>query len=268
MTIAATKEKTLDTLFSQPLDKLVDFNFDEKVANVFPDMINRSVPGYASIVAMTGILSAEFYQADSCCYDLGCSLGASALSMARAIKARSIETRAIETRAVNAQSLRIIAVDNSPAMLQKAQLLVEKSDPNESDLSCIEFICDDINYVAINNASVVVMNFTLQFVAPEQRSDLLAKIYQGMKKGGILILSEKLNYTDAEQQQLLIDMHHFFKKANGYSELEISQKRQTLENVLLPETLEQHKIRLQQAGFKQTEQWFQCFNFASLIAIK
>ena len=258
MTISTTKEKTLDTLFSQPLDKLVDFNFDEKVANVFPDMINRSVPGYASIVAMTGILSAEFYQAGSCCYDLGCSLGASALSMARSI----------ETRAVNAQSLRIIAVDNSPAMLQKAQMLMEKSDPSENDLSCIEFICDDINHVDINNASVVVMNFTLQFIAPEQRSDLLAKIYQGMKKGGILILSEKLNYTDAEQQQLLIDMHHFFKKANGYSELEISQKRQTLENVLLPETLEQHKIRLQQAGFKQTEQWFQCFNFSSLIAIK
>lgn len=261
--IAARKEKTPDTLFSQPLDKLVDFNFDEKVANVFPDMINRSVPGYASIVAMTGILSAEFYQADSCCYDLGCSLGASALSMARSITARSIKSRA-----VNAQSLRIIAVDNSQAMLQKAQLLLEKSDPKDGDLSCIDFICDDINNIDINNASVVVMNFTLQFIAPEQRSALLAKIYQGMKSGGILILSEKLNSTDTGQQKLLIDMHHFFKKANGYSELEISQKRQTLENVLLPETLEQHKIRLQQVGFKQTEQWFQCFNFSSLIAIK
>ncbi len=262
----AVKDK--DTLYSRPLEKLVDFNFDEKVANVFPDMINRSVPGYASIVAMTGILSAEFYQAGSNCYDLGCSLGASSLSMARSINARFENAQLVETPSVKDSSLRIIAVDNSQAMLQKAQILLKQSDPDGSDISCIDFICDDINFVDINNASVVVMNFTLQFIALEQRSSLLAKIYQGMRTGGILILSEKLNYTDTEQQKLLIDMHHFFKKANGYSKLEISQKRQTLENVLLPETLEQHKIRLQQIGFKQTEQWFQCFNFSSLIAIK
>lgn len=243
----------LDTLYSSPLDKLVDFNFDEKVANVFPDMINRSVPGYASIVAMTGILSAEFYQPGTRCYDLGCSLGASALSMAKAIKD---------------DFLKIIAVDNSQAMLQKAQTLLDQSDPIESHAGCIELICNDINQIDVNNASVVVMNFTLQFIAPEQRSKLLKKIYQGMNQGGILILSEKLNYNNTSQQQLLIDMHHFFKKANGYSDLEISQKRQTIENVLLPETLEKHKTRLQEAGFKQVEQWFQCFNFSSLIAIK
>ncbi len=242
-----------DTLYSSPLDKLVDFNFDEKVANVFPDMINRSVPGYASIVAMTGILSAEFFQPDTQCYDLGCSLGASALSMAKAIK--------------NDQ-LKIIAVDNSQAMLKKAQSLLQQGNFPAGNLNCIEFICDDINQTEVNNASVVVMNFTLQFIAPEQRSGVLTKIYQGMNKGGILILSEKLNYTDSAQQQLLIDMHHFFKKANGYSDLEISQKRQTLENVLLPETLDSHKERLKSAGFTRVEQWFQCFNFSSLIAIK
>ena len=252
---------TSDTLYSRPLDKLVDFNFDEKVASVFPDMINRSVPGYASIVAMTGILAAEFYQPHSCCYDLGCSLGASSLSMAKSI---------------NDGSVKIIAVDNSQAMLHKAQALVKEnlksnklqSDPDKSHRQCIEFICDDINRVDISDASVVVMNFTLQFIEPQKRSALLQKIYQGMNDGGILILSEKLSYSDAARQQLLIDMHHFFKKANGYSDLEISQKRQALENVLLPETLEQHRMRLQQAGFRQTEQWFQCFNFSSLIAIK
>ena len=237
-----------DTLYAQPLEKLVDFNFDEKVANVFPDMINRSVPGYASIVAMTGILAAEFYQADTYCYDLGCSLGASALSMAKSIKDKS---------------KKIIAVDNSPAMLEKAQQLLGKSHEDS-----IELICDDINQVKICNASVVVMNFTLQFISPEKRAALLSDIYQGMKQGGILILSEKLSFDDQSQQQLLIDMHHFFKKANGYSRLEISQKRQTLENVLIPETLEQHKQRLRQVGFKQMEQWFQCFNFVSLVAIK
>jgi tRNA (cmo5U34)-methyltransferase len=247
-----------DTLFSSPLDKLVDFNFDEKVASVFPDMINRSVPGYASIVAMSGVLSAEFYQPHSQCYDLGCSLGASALSMAKALQARFADE----------QRLPVIAVDNSTAMLAKAQSLLQQSDPDAAYSKAIDFVCADVNDIVIENASVVVMNFTLQFIEPQQRQTLLANIYQGMKPGGILILSEKLNYSDAGQQKLLIDMHHFFKKANGYSALEISQKRQTLENVLLPETLAQHKQRLSEVGFKQTEQWFQCFNFSSIIAIK
>ncbi len=244
------EKDTSDKLYSKAIDKLVDFNFDEKVANVFPDMINRSVPGYASIVAMTGILSAEFYQPSSRCYDLGCSLGASALSISQSIED---------------DSKQIIAVDNSPAMLKKAQQLLEKSD-NQSH--AIELICDNILNINITNASIVVMNFTLQFIAPEKRSILLKNIYQGMKKGGILILSEKLSFDDKDQQELLIDLHHFFKKANGYSQLEISQKRQTLENVLIPETLDQHKERLAQAGFRQMEQWFQCFNFVSLLAIK
>jgi len=262
--IEEREAKSKDTLYSQPLEKLVDFNFDEKVANVFPDMINRSVPGYASIVAMTGILSAEFYQSGTLCYDLGCSLGASSLSMVKAISAGHDQKDSSNEGLQKRGALRVIAIDNSSAMLKKAQALIK----SDVDLSCIEFIHEDINQVEINNASVVVMNFTLQFIAPEQRSVLLAKIYQGMKPGGILILSEKLNYTDVSQQQLLIDMHHFFKKANGYSQLEISQKRQTLENVLLPESLEQHKKRLQEVGFSQTEQWFQCFNFSSIIAIK
>ncbi len=239
---------TRDKIYARPLDKLVDFNFDERVACVFPDMINRSVPGYASIVAMTGILAAEFYQSGSICYDLGCSLGASSLSIAKAI---------------NDPSVSIIAVDNSQAMLNKADELL----PPEIKQK-IHFVCADINDINIRNASIVVMNFTLQFIAPQKRAQLLSKIYQGMQPGGILILSEKLNFQNKQEQQLLIEMHHFFKKANGYTDMEISQKRQALENVLLPETLEQHKSRLQKVGFKQTEQWFQCFNFASLIAVK
>ncbi len=239
---------TRDKIYARPLDKLVDFNFDERVACVFPDMINRSVPGYTSIVAMTGILAAEFYRSGSVCYDLGCSLGASSLSMAKAI---------------NDPSVSIIAVDNSQAMLNKVDELL----PPEIKQK-IRFVCADINDINIRNASIVVMNFTLQFITPQKRTPLLSKIYQGMQTGGILILSEKLNYENEQEQQLLIEMHHFFKKANGYTDMEISQKRQALGNVLLPETLEQHKSRLHKAGFKQTEQWFQCFNFASLIAVK
>mgnify|MGYP001815493998 FL=1 len=238
-----------DSIYSTPLDKLVDFNFDEKVASVFPDMINRSVPGYASIVSMTGVLAAEFHQPGSYCYDLGCSLGASSLSMAKAI---------------NNNEFYIRAIDNSQAMLSQAKEFICL----ESCQNRIELVCDDICNVSIENASVVVMNFTLQFIEPARRFDLLQNIYQGMRSDGILILSEKLAFNNAAQQQLLIDMYHYFKKANGYSELEINQKRQALEKVLIPETLEQHQQRLQRIGFRQVEQWFQCFNFSSLIAIK
>lgn len=240
---------TADSIYAKLLDRLVDFNFDEKVAKVFPDMINRSVPGYASIVSMTGVLAAEFHQPESYCYDLGCSLGASSLSMAKAI---------------NNDNFYIKAVDNSEAMLTQAKRFISL----ESCQSRIELICDDICNVNIEKASVVVMNFTLQFIAPEKRFEMLQKIYQGMLPNGILILSEKLAYENTAQQQLLIEMHHYFKKANGYSDVEIHQKRQALENVLIPETIEQHKQRLQNTGFRQIEQWFQCFNFSSLIAIK
>lgn len=238
-----------DSLYARPLDQLADFKFDEKVANVFPDMINRSVPGYAGIIAMTGVLAAEFYQPGSYCYDLGCSLGASSLSMAKAIED---------------ESCRIIAIDSSEAMLKQAQAYISR----ESLLTSIELVCDDINKHEVLEASIVVMNFTLQFIRPEQRPALLEKIFQGMLPGGILILSEKLGFERPGQQQLLTDMHHFFKKANGYSELEISQKRQALENVLLPETLQTHKTRLYEAGFQQVEQWYQCFNFSSIVATR
>ncbi len=247
-----------DKIYSHPLEQLVDFNFDEKVANVFPDMINRSVPGYASIVAMSGILAAEFYQENSNCYDLGCSLGASALSMAKAIKKSGHCLKAKH----------IIAIDNSQAMLDKASQLIANNEFDSVYNDEIDFQYADINQIELSHASVVVMNFTLQFIAPEKRLNLLEKIYQAMNQGAILILSEKIAYDHQAQDQLLIDMHHYFKKANGYSDLEISQKRQSLEKVLLPESLEQHKQRLTSIGFLQVEQWFQCFNFSSLIAIK
>lgn len=132
----------------------------------------------------------------------------------------------------------------------------------------IYFQCKSILDLKIKNASVVVLNFTLQFINPKKRMALLKKIYDGMVEGGVLILSEKVEFSDAEVNSLLIDVYHRFKKANGYSELEISQKRTALENVLIPETISKHQERLRKAGFKSADVWFQCFNFMSMLAIK
>lgn len=241
--------KKADNIFATPLEQMVDFRFDERVVDVFPDMIQRSVPGYGTLISNIGILAARYAQPGSNCYDLGCSLGAVTLSMRQRIKAKNCQ---------------IIAVDNSAAMIERAQKIIT-ADNNRVSVS---LRCEDINQSSIEDASVVVMNFTLQFVAPTLRDALIRRIYQGMKPGGILILSEKLAFESAEQQTFFTEVHHDFKRTNGYSDLEISQKRSALENVLIPETLAAHQQRLANAGFSSSECWFQCFNFASLIAFK
>jgi len=132
----------------------------------------------------------------------------------------------------------------------------------------VKLICADIQDVVIEKASIVVLNFTLQFIEPEKREALLNKICSGMVLGGVLILSEKVSFEDRQEEALNIEMHHAFKKAHGYSNLEISQKRTALEKVLIPETLQGHLQRLKRAGFSTLTTWFQCFNFMSIAAIK
>jgi len=131
-----------------------------------------------------------------------------------------------------------------------------------------ELRCQDVQQSSLENASVVVLNFTLQFIPPEQRDALVQKIYQALNPGGVLIVSEKVVFDELDKNELFIDLHHRFKQANGYSEMEISRKRSAIENVLIPETLEVHEQRFRSAGFSQVEIWFQCFNFASLFAVK
>lgn len=238
-----------DTLYAQPSDVVAGFQFDQAVVDVFPDMIQRSVPGYATIVHTIGDIAARYAQPDSHCYDLGCSLGASALAM---------------RQRVSADKVRIIAVDNSPAMVERCRTIMSK----DTSLVPVDVVCANIQDVPVERASVCVLNFTLQFIPIAQRLDILRRLYQGLVPGGVLILSEKLAFTEPEYQQLMIDLHHNFKRTHGYSELEIAQKRSALENVLIPETVETHKARLAAAGFRSTDLWFQCFNFASFIAFK
>ncbi|MCM0147329.1 carboxy-S-adenosyl-L-methionine synthase CmoA [Photobacterium galatheae] len=238
-----------DNLFAAPIDKLGDFTFDERVAEVFPDMIQRSVPGYSNIISAIGMLAERFATPDSNVYDLGCSLGAATLSMRRHL---------------NQRGCKIIGVDNSPAMVERCRLHVNAY-RSETPVEIMEA---DIRDVEIHNASVVVLNFTLQFLAPEDRRHLLEKIYAGLRPGGILILSEKYVFENSQAHELLIDLHHDFKRANGYSELEISQKRSAIENVMRPDSIPTHRTRLSEIGFSSVEVWFQCFNFGSLFAIK
>lgn len=237
-----------DELFANP-QKVVDFAFDDAVADVFPDMIRRSVPGYETVISLLGVLAKEYAKEHTSVYDLGSSLGAATLSMHR-------QTRGL--------GLKHICVDNSQAMVKRCQSRLERHMP-EADL---EVLCEDIEEIEIKNASLVVVNFTLQFLTPESRSKLIKKIHNGLVEGGVLLLSEKLVFENDKENTLQIDWHHTFKSANGYSDLEISQKRAAIENVMIPDSFETHQQRLTDAGFTQSYKWFQSFNFASLIAIK
>ncbi|MDT8429346.1 MAG: carboxy-S-adenosyl-L-methionine synthase CmoA [Pseudomonadales bacterium] len=239
-----------DRIYAHPQTP-ADFVFDDKVAAVFTDMINRSVPGYATIISMIGMLANRYCTPGSNVYDLGCSLGGASLAMAHHIEH---------------QDYTLHAIDNSPAMIAALQKsLTDLPLPVQDKL---QVVCADINEIAISNASVIVLNFTLQFIPPAKREALLHKICQGLNPGGILVLSEKIRFPARQLNELFIDMYHQYKHVQGYSELEVSQKRAALENVLIPETIDAHKSRLQEAGFQSCDVWFQCFNFASLVAFR
>ncbi|MGP1952788.1 MAG: carboxy-S-adenosyl-L-methionine synthase CmoA [Arsenophonus sp. ET-KM2-MAG3] len=242
-------DKQKDILFANPIINLGDWKFDEKVAKVFNNMIKRSIPGYSNIIAMIGLFATRFAKPNSTIYDLGCSLGAVTLSIRRNI---------------NVKNCKIIAIDNSIAMIKYCKKYIYHYKSN----IFVEIIEGNILDTNIKNASMVVLNFTLQFIHPTARQKLINRIYQGLNPGGILILSEKFNFNDEKIESLFSNMHYKFKRAHGYSELEINQKRNMLKNIMLTDSIDKHKSRLKSAGFNHFNLWFQCFNFGSLLAIK
>ena len=230
------------------------FAFDDQVAGVFEDMINRSVPGYSTIISMIGVLAERYCGAGSTIYDLGASLGGASFAVAQQLPH---------------DDYRIIAIDNSEAMTSRLSAkLAALGELGGKETSRIECRHEDLRDSKIEDASMVILNFTLQFIEPAAREALMRKIYDGMRPGGLLVISEKIQFPDPALNELFIDLYHRFKETQGYSKLEISQKRAALENVLIPETLAAHRERLNGAGFHSVDTWFQCFNFASMVAFK
>jgi tRNA (cmo5U34)-methyltransferase len=209
-------------------------------------MIARSVPGYELLLRMIGLYASIFLQPGSRVYDLGCSLGEASLVIAA------------QGTAVDCD---IIAVDNSAAMIDKCR-------QHPPTRPAIDWRCEDIRDTVIDNASMVVLNLTLQFLPPDERPTLLQKIFAGLNPGGILVLSEKIVFADAVQNERMQQLYLGFKKTMGYSDLEISQKRNALENVLIPDNQQQHEERLRSVGFTEIYQCFRGFNFISYLAIK
>jgi tRNA (cmo5U34)-methyltransferase len=229
------------------------FRFNSAVAEVFPDMLRRSIPGYAASLEAIGSLAARYVTPGTSCYDLGCSLGAATLAMRQGIRA---------------SNCRILAIDNSVAMIERCKSIIAEDDTMNAPRTPVEVCLGDIRDTAIANASMVVMNYTLQFLDLADRDDLVNRIHAGLLPGGLLVLSEKVIDSNPHMQELLVDLHHEHKRRNEYSELEISRKRAALEDILVPETVAAHRDRLAAAGFAHSGVWLRYFNFVSIVAIR
>ncbi len=237
-----------DALYAQALERQLPFRFDAAVADVFQDMIARSVPGYGLTLQMLAVAAQRFAQPGTACIDLGCSLAASTLAMRHHVP----------------PGVRLVGIDNSEAMISRARALVAR----DTATAPVELLCVDIQHATLSTASLVALNFTLQFVPRASRAELLSRIAPSLVPGGALVLSEKLALEDPAEQELLDELHHAFKAQQGYSALEIAQKRAAIENVLVPETLQAHRERLRSCGFRRVIVWLQCLNFVSLLAIR
>ncbi len=221
------------------------FSFNEEVTQVFEDMINRSVPGYISSLKMTKEITTKLFQKDSNFYDLGCSIGAVTNQVSDIVR----------TKKGN-----ILAVDNSEAMINFCKSRIKDSH--------ISFILDDITKIEIENASVASLNFVLQFLEPSVRLNFLKGVFKGLIKGGALLLSEKFSFDSNKEEESVSRIHNSFKLSNGYSELEVSRKRDALEGVLISQSQAENEELLYESGFSEIRKVMKNLNFVTYVAIK
>lgn len=237
-----------DTLFN--IDSVEeDFVFNERVVEVFDDMLDRSIPFYKQVIdAQAQLLNGYLHSGDRV-YDLGCSTGTSLLEFCRLLQHKGLQ---------------FFGIDNSAPMLDKARLKSELYLKQQS----LTFSLEDITTFNYPETGGIILNYTLQFIRPLQRESFLQRLFHNLRPGGILLISEKVINHDRRLNREYIETYHRFKKARGYSELEIAKKREALENVLIPFTIEENKTMLKNSGFVSIETYFQWFNFASFIAVK
>jgi tRNA (cmo5U34)-methyltransferase len=238
-----------DRVFARKRSRIKPFAFNREVAEVFDDMLERSVPLYRESIHRQAWLACRFYQTGTRMYDLGCSHGNLGLLICEQL---------------HHHTFTMVGVDTSWPMLEKYQHRLQTA----TCCGSIDLVCGSMEDIRIENASVVVVNLTLQFLEKARRDDLVQRIFSGLVPGGILLLMEKTVHPEPSVNSLQLDMYRQFKRENGYSDLEISQKRDALEKVLVPDTLDIHFQRLHKAGFRFVDVWLKWFNFSAIIAVK
>ena len=224
-----------------------DFTFNSRVAEVFDDMLQRSVPCYEQVIDMVATLLSRYCRKGETVYDLGCSTGTTLLELSRRLEPLK---------------LHYTGIDSSQAMIDKASLKAEMFSKH------IHFTLGDIAEVEIKPCRACILNYTLQFIRPMGRLEFLTRLHRALQPGGLLIVSEKIISHDSDLNRAYIDFYHNFKRSRGYSETEIAKKRESLENILIPFSISENMDLLNQAGFTHVETFFQWFNFAGFVAIK
>lgn len=244
-----SKKDNLDQVFREEIKKPSDFKFGATVANAFDDMVERSVPFYNEIQRMIIELAIEHALPNTNVIDLGCSTGTTMIGLNPYI----------------VDNIKFIGVDDSAEMLKKCEVKLQQEDFKRE----YELVQADLHEdIKIENASVVILCLTLQFVRPIYREKLLKRIFDGLVPGGVLIISEKILAEDSLFNRNFIKYYYDYKRRNQYSEMEISQKREALENVLIPYKLSENFKMLREAGFPHVETFFKWYNFSGFIAIK
>lgn len=248
--VATLLDKTKqDKVFDDAQKPVGDFTFNAKVADVFDDMVSRSVPFYEEMQRMTCELARDFAKPNTNLYDIGCSTATTLLALDKTVD----------------PNVTFVGIDNSPDMLAKAE---KKAKATGTDRR-IQFVAGDLHQgLMLENASVITMLLTLQFLRPLHRERVMKQIYDGLNEQGCLILIEKLTCEDTVFNRLFIDHYYDYKRRSGYSDTEIAKKREALENVLIPYRVEENIALLQGAGFKKTELFFRWYNFCGIIAVK
>jgi len=234
----------IDKVFEKSITK--QFEFDEEVASVFDDMLNRSIPYYKQMQNLTIDFALNFLEENDKVYDLGCSTASTLIELSKHCK----------------KKLELVGIDNSQAMLDRAK---NKCSAFGVDISLVN---GDIHTIDLNHAKLIISNYTLQFVRPLLREKLVKKIYDALSEKGVFIFSEKVVSSNKVLNKHSIDEYYKFKKTQGYSEFEIAQKREALENVLIPYTQEENLQMIKDAGFSHCEMIFKWVNFATFIAVK
>ena len=242
-----------DNIYKEQIKNIPPFEFNDSVAHSFDDMASRSIPFYSEVERMSASLTGEFFQDGSLVYDLGCSTGTCSIHVYN------------ELEKLELKDFKIIGIDNSKPMCNEAKTKIKSIVKNPSK---IEILHQDILNTDIKNASVVILNYTLQFIPPLKRETLLEKIYNGLNHNGILIVSDKTHQNHTDISRTFIDKYYDYKRSHEYSDLEISQKREALENVLIPYTIKEEEKLFTHCGFNSVDIFFSWYNFTSFICVK
>lgn len=232
-----------DDLFDAPIERA--FAFDETVAAVFDDMVARSVPFYKENMQLQLDLLRKYLKPGMRIVDLGSSTGTFLIALA-----------------AYSPGLRMVGIDNAGPMVALAR---KKAQAMDADIT---FVCDDLLTCDLGRADVMAANYTLQFIRPPQRRKAVEKIAASLNPGGLLVCSEKVVFENGWLNKQVIDIYYDYKRAQGYSQTQIMQKREALENVLVPYTIEENVALFKEAGFTGVETLFQWANFVTLVAVR